>query len=95
MNEDPKDKLIRELQEEINKLKGMMKTGVAVEMSNDMSQKDYDKFKKEIEENLKKQIENSEKEIDSLKKSYESRLAEAMAKVIIIVFILCVQYNFF
>jgi hypothetical protein len=38
INEDPKDKIIRELQDEINKLKGMMKGGV-YDISTDLSQK--------------------------------------------------------
>jgi hypothetical protein len=39
INEDPKDKIIRELQDEINKLKSMMKGGYINEISTDLSQK--------------------------------------------------------
>jgi hypothetical protein len=41
VNEDPKDKIIRELQEEINRLKGEMKGGVIASnnISPDLSQK--------------------------------------------------------
>jgi hypothetical protein len=34
-----------------------------------------------MEENARKQIEQNEREMDSLKKSYEQKLAEALAKV--------------
>jgi hypothetical protein len=39
INEDPKDKIIRELQNEINRLKGMMKGGLLNEISIDLPQK--------------------------------------------------------
>jgi hypothetical protein len=39
INEDPKDKIIRELQGEINKLKSMMNGGYINEISTDLSQK--------------------------------------------------------
>ena len=34
-----------------------------------------------MEENARKQIEENERQMDSLKKSYEQKLAEALAKV--------------
>ena len=34
-----------------------------------------------MEENLKKQIEQNEQDIETMKKTYEQKLAEAMAKV--------------
>jgi hypothetical protein len=105
VNEDPKDKIIRELQSEINRLKSQMKNGLFPnDLSSDLSQtgfyffslpifrrrhqlfcvfnpKEYEKIKKEAEENLRKQIEQNEKEMDSMKRSYEQKLAEAIAKV--------------
>ncbi len=42
--------------------------------------KDYESAKKEMEDNLKKQLEQNEREIESMKKSYEQKLAEAEAK---------------
>ena len=38
-----------------------------------------------MEENARKQIEQNEREMDSLKKSYEQKLSEALAKVMILV----------
>jgi hypothetical protein len=38
-------------------------------------------LKRELEDNMKKQIENSEKEILAMKKTYEEKLAEAQIKV--------------
>ena len=35
-----------------------------------------------MEENLKKQIEQNEQDIETMKKTYEQKLAEALAKVI-------------
>jgi hypothetical protein len=39
INEDPKDKIIRQLQDEINKLKTMVKGGVITDLPSDLSQK--------------------------------------------------------
>lgn len=77
VNEDPKDKLIRELQDEINKLKANIKSGGVIENIEGLSKGELDRLKKEMEENMKKQIEESEREMREMKKSYEEKLAEA------------------
>jgi hypothetical protein len=41
---------------------------------------EYEREKKELAESLRKQIEENENEIAEMKKSYESKLAEALAK---------------
>ena len=42
--------------------------------------KEYEKAKKEMEDNLKKQLDENEREIESMKETYEQKLAEARAK---------------
>lgn len=49
-------------------------------ISADLSKKEYERAKKEMEENIKRQLEDSEKQMEILKESYEQRLAEAMKK---------------
>lgn len=80
VNEDPKDLLIRQLQEEINTLKQNIKTGGVIENPDNLSKAEYEKLKREMEDNMKKQIEESEKEIQTMKKTYEEKLIEAQAK---------------
>ena len=83
INEDPKDKIILSLQEEINKLKNMMGGNTTLGTGMDLKQQeDYEKAKKEMADSLKKQIEDNEQSIQEMKKSYELKLAEALAKVI-------------
>ena len=72
--------MIRELQEEIARLKAGG-GGLMAELPSDLSKKEYEKAKKEMEENIKRQLEDSEKQMETLKESYEQRLAEALAKV--------------
>ncbi|CAF0841426.1 unnamed protein product [Brachionus calyciflorus] len=79
VNEDPKDKLIRELQEEIARLKSSG-VGLISGIPADLSKKEYERAKKEMEENIKRQLEDSEKQMERMKESYEHRLAEALAK---------------
>ena len=40
---------------------------------------EYEKAKKEFEENARKQIEENEKQMEQMKKTYEQKLAEALA----------------
>lgn len=42
---------------------------------------EYEKAKKEMEENLRRQLEQNEKEMEAIKLGYEQRLVEALAKV--------------
>lgn len=72
--------MIRELQDEIAKLRagGVNMIGG---ISADLSKKEYDRAKREMEESIKRQLEDSEKQMELLKESYEQRLAEAVKNV--------------
>lgn len=78
INEDPKDKIILGLQEEIQKLRNMM--GGKTQIGNDVDVEEYEKQKREMAENLRRQIEANEQSIEEMKKSYEAKLSEALAK---------------
>ncbi|KAK0053203.1 kinesin-like protein KIF28P, partial [Biomphalaria pfeifferi] len=81
VNEDPTDKLIRELQEENEKLKAMlggnMKMEVMKDDDEDLSEEEIAKLKAEMEEEYKSRLSNNEKEMEEIKKSFEEKLKEA------------------
>ncbi|KAI8767400.1 kinesin protein KIF28P [Biomphalaria glabrata] len=81
VNEDPTDKLIRELQEENEKLKAMlggnMKMEVMKDDDEDLSEEEIAKLKAEMEEEYKSRLSNNEKEMEEMKKSFEEKLKEA------------------
>lgn len=80
VNEDPKDKIILSLQDEIAKLKSMMGGGTTLGSNTEIDLEEYERSKKEMAETMRKQIEENELYISEMKKSYETRLAEAVAK---------------
>ena len=82
INEDPKDKIILSLQEEIAKLKSMMGGGSIVGSQIDIDVEEYERQKREMAENMKKQIEENEQYIADMKRSYDSKLAEAEKKAL-------------
>ncbi|XP_070175288.1 kinesin-like protein KIF28P isoform X2 [Littorina saxatilis] len=81
VNEDPTDKLIRELQEENEKLKAMLsgdtKMVVMKDDDEDLSDAELAKLKEEMEEEYKSRLENNQKEMDEMAKSFEEKLKEA------------------
>ncbi|KAH9524310.1 Kinesin-like protein kif28p [Bulinus truncatus] len=83
VNEDPTDKLIRELQEENEKLKAMlggnMKMEVMKDDDEDLTDEEIAKLKAEMEEEYKSRLTNNEKEMEEMKKTFEEKLKEAQA----------------
>lgn len=80
INEDPKDKIILGLQEEIAKLRNMMGGNTTLGSNTEIDIEEYERQKREMAENLKRQIEENEQSIAEMKKSYEAKLAEALKK---------------
>lgn len=87
VNEDPTEKLIRELQEENEKLKKMLASGgvqlpqgdgeTAIEETDDMTDAEKKALRKQLEEEYKAQMEENEREMEEMKKSYEEKLRQA------------------
>ena len=83
INEDPKDRIILSLQEEIARLKSMMEggnAGIGSQIAIDVGE--YERQKREMAESMKKQIEENEQYITEMKRSYDSKLAEAEKKAL-------------
>ncbi|XP_050405632.1 kinesin-like protein KIF28P isoform X1 [Patella vulgata] len=83
VNEDPTEKLIRELQEENEKLKAMLGGNVKMEVmkddDEDLTDEELAKLKQEMEEEYKSRLETNAKEMEEMHKTFEERLAEAHA----------------
>lgn len=80
INEDPTEKLIRELKAENERLKAMLSGGKIPVPDGDENNSDMTEEEKNSElEILKKQIEENEREEEEMKKSYEEKLAAALA----------------
>ncbi|XP_076455652.1 kinesin-like protein KIF28 isoform X2 [Babylonia areolata] len=81
VNEDPTEKLIRELQEENERLKAMLSGDAAMEVmkddDEDLSDDELAKLKAEMEEEYKGRLENNQKEMEEMAKTFEERLKEA------------------
>lgn len=81
VNEDPTEKLIRELQEENDRLKAMLSGNATMEVmkddDEDLSDAELAKLKEEMEEEYKSRLENNQKEMDEMAKTFEERLKEA------------------
>ncbi|XP_066989396.1 kinesin-like protein KIF28 [Macrobrachium rosenbergii] len=82
VNEDPTDKLLRELKEENDKLKKMLSGGkidtTFVDVDNDgIDDNDADKLKKKWEEEMKARMMENEMEMANMKKSYEEKLKQS------------------
>ncbi|CAH1773103.1 unnamed protein product [Owenia fusiformis] len=83
VNEDPTEKLIRELNEENERLKQMLASGgidmskasdVGDEDTTGMSDEEIAALKKEMEEDFKAQMSENANEMEEMKKSYEEKL---------------------
>lgn len=79
VNEDPTEKLIRDLKEENEKLKEMLKNGkIDPSMLEDGQKMSTEERDAELEA-MRKQIEENEKEEEQMKMEYEAKLAAAIA----------------
>lgn len=84
VNEDPTAQLIRELQEENEKLKAML-AGKKLDTSellaegeeDEMTEEEKSALKKELEDEYKSMLEKNQKEMEEMQKSFEQKLAEA------------------
>ncbi|XP_077993433.1 kinesin-like protein KIF28 [Glandiceps talaboti] len=87
VNEDPTEKLIRELQEENEKLKLLMTSGGKVslndladaEESAGMTEEEKEALRKELEAEMQSTLEDNMKEMEAMKQSWEEKLREAQA----------------
>ncbi|XP_076437363.1 kinesin-like protein KIF28 [Babylonia areolata] len=81
INEDPTEKLIRELQEENERLKAMLsgdaKMVVMKDDDEELDDAELAKLKEEMEEEYKSRLENNQKEMEEMAKTFEERLKEA------------------
>ncbi|XP_013392684.1 kinesin-like protein KIF28P [Lingula anatina] len=87
VNEDPTEKLIRELQEENERLKKMMEGGNIqvprgdgddeIQASEGMSEEEIAALKKQLEEEYKAELEENAKQMEEMKKAYEDKLRES------------------
>ncbi|XP_045207845.2 kinesin-like protein KIF28P isoform X2 [Mercenaria mercenaria] len=85
VNEDPTAALIRELQEENEKLKAMLSSG-KVDMSimegedtADMTDEERAEMKKELEDEYKSMLEKNKKDMENMEAEFQKRLEEAKA----------------
>lgn len=89
VNEDPTEKLIRELKEENDKLMEMLKkaqAGESVKISADdddddgekegLSEEEMAELRKQIEEEIKASMAQTEQETQDMNKSWDDRVAE-------------------
>jgi len=85
VNEDPTEKLIRELQEENEKLKAMLGGNVKMDVNDlkdedeELSDEEMAKLKAEMEEDFKNRLSDNEKEMEEMRKTFEEKLAAAQA----------------
>ncbi|KAK3595061.1 hypothetical protein CHS0354_043156 [Potamilus streckersoni] len=85
VNEDPTAQLIRELQEENERLKAMLSSGKMEmikgddENDDDMSEEEKAKLKAELEQQYTSLLEKNAKEMEEMKKTFEQKLAEAQS----------------
>nr|XP_022323498.1 kinesin-like protein KIF28P isoform X1 [Crassostrea virginica] len=84
VNEDPTEKLIRELQEENEKLKAALASGnltmVAGEEDDDLTDEERAQIKSELEDQYKSILDKNAQEMEDMKKTFEERLKEAEQK---------------
>lgn len=86
VNEDPTAALIRQLQEENEKLKAMLSSG-KMDMSLihgdqlvDLSEEEKMTMKKQLEEEYKSMLEKNQQEMSNMQQDFQKRLAEAQAE---------------
>lgn len=81
VNEDPTEKLIRELQEENEKLKAMLGGNLKMEVikddDEDLSDEELAQLKAQMEEDFNARLADNEKEMEEMKKTFEEKLKEA------------------
>ncbi|XP_070536744.1 kinesin-like protein KIF28 isoform X2 [Ptychodera flava] len=85
VNEDPTEKLIRELQEENEKLKKLMASGGKVSLNDlaadedqaEMSEEEKEALRKELEAEMQATLEENQKEMELMRQSWEEKLREA------------------
>ncbi|KAL5010885.1 hypothetical protein ScPMuIL_013190 [Solemya velum] len=81
VNEDPTEKLIRELQEENEKLKEMLQSGniqrIQTDGDDDMTEAEKSQMNKELEEEYKSVVLRNQQEMEEMKRGFEERLMEA------------------
>ncbi|KAK2143188.1 hypothetical protein LSH36_870g00010 [Paralvinella palmiformis] len=87
VNEDPTEKLIRELQEENEKLKKMLESGGVVlekgegedgiEETEGLSESEKEELRKQLEEEYKAELEENAREMEEMKKAFEEKLKAA------------------
>ncbi|XP_064643927.1 kinesin-like protein KIF28 isoform X2 [Lineus longissimus] len=82
VNEDPTEKLIRELKEENDALKAMLEGGGAMVMMkggdgdvDDMTDAEREAYKKQMEEEYHALVEENQREMEEMKKTFEEKLA--------------------
>jgi len=89
VNEDPTAKLIRELQEENQRLKEMYATGGGGAMPSiseedkaemeGMSEQDKEQMRKELEDDFMAQMEENKRQMETMERAFEEKLAAARA----------------
>ncbi|KAL4229280.1 hypothetical protein ACF0H5_012320 [Mactra antiquata] len=86
VNEDPTAALIRELQEENEKLKAMLASGKvdmsmmeAGEGSEDMTDEERNQLKEDLENEYKSALEKNQQDMANMEQEFQKRLAEAQA----------------
>ncbi|XP_078662503.1 kinesin-like protein KIF28 isoform X2 [Branchiostoma floridae x Branchiostoma belcheri] len=87
VNEDPTEKLIRELQEENEKLKKLLESGGIPEKLDDddddeedvksLSKDERERIRKELEEEMQARILASEQEMEEMKKTWEEKMQQS------------------
>ncbi|PVD36027.1 hypothetical protein C0Q70_02997 [Pomacea canaliculata] len=81
VNEDPTEKLIRDLQEENEKLKAMLGGQTKMEVmkgdADDLDEAELAKLKSELEDEYKSRVEKNQKQMEEMQKTFEERLKEA------------------
>ncbi len=90
MNEDPTEKLLRELTEENERLKKQLSSGkvddadiqiITGKDGKDLSAKEREKLKKEFMEEMQAQMAENDREMNQMKMSYEEKLKNNTVKV--------------
>ncbi|XP_066301199.1 kinesin-like protein KIF28 [Branchiostoma lanceolatum] len=91
VNEDPTEKLIRELQEENEKLKKLLESGGIPEKLDDddddddeedakpVSKEERERIRKELEEEMQARILASEQEMEEMKKTWEEKMQQSQS----------------
>ncbi|PIK46734.1 putative kinesin-like protein KIF28P [Apostichopus japonicus] len=86
VNEDPTEKLIRELKEENQRLMDALKKGGLGELKDDdeeekqhMTEEEKEALRKELEEEMQGRLRDTEAEMEEMKKTWEEKLKQAQS----------------